>query len=132
MTTQDTEYEHNEEHDANGVDETVVAQQHISDTSTTDEATPNPDSSASERDVSYSNDTSSESSDNTSATEQTSLEASPSVATTAFAEETGNTIPEISSFVSADDLQAPTTEEGAATTSIEDRQNTQAPSPQEV
>lgn len=133
VTTQNTEYEHNEEHDANAVDETVVAQQHISDTSTTDEMTPSSDASSSESDVSYSNTTSSEKDDNTSPTEQASAEESPSVATAAFAEETGNTIPEISSFVSADDLHVPTTTSAEDTQHTQNEtQETQEPSPMEV
>ncbi len=115
MTTQHTEYEHNEEHDAQGVDETVVDQQHTPDTAATDETLSSSDEGSSETDVSH-NDTSSTHNDAAPTTEHSfSTEENAPVVTTTFAEETGNTIPELSGFVHVEDIPTPVTQEEAST-----------------
>ncbi len=108
MTTQHTEYEHNEDHDAQSVDETVVVQQHTPDTSVTDDTSSSSDEGASETHVSH-NDTSSTHNDASATEHSSSTEENAPVAT--FAEETGNTIPELSTFVHVEDLQTPVTQE---------------------
>ncbi len=127
MTTQHTEYEHNEEHDANSVDETVVTHQDTPNTSVTDDTASSSDDTSSENDV-FHNDTSpthAERNDNASATEPSSSTAEPaSVAAAAFAEETGNTIPELSALVNAEDLQTPVTQEETSSISEQDSAST--------
>ena len=118
MTTQHTEYEHNEEHDAQSVDETLVDQQHTSDTSMPDDTPSSSDDGASETDVSH-NDTSSTYNDASATEHSSSNEEDAPIATTAFAEETGNTIPELSTFVHVEDLQLPVTQEETSTPSAQ-------------
>ncbi len=127
MTTQHTEYEHNEEHDANSVDETVVTHQDTPNTSVTDDTASSSDDTSSENDV-FHNDTSpthAEHNDNASATEPpSSTEETDSLAAAAFAEETGNTIPELSAFVNVEDPQTPVTQEEASSISEQDNAST--------
>ncbi len=105
MTTQHTEYEHNEEHDASSVDETVVAQQHTPDTSATEESTSSSDVNPSETDV-FHNDTSSTHDDHAhlSSTEET----------TPITTAEGDTIPELSTFVHLEDIQTPAVQQEAS------------------
>ncbi len=123
MTIQHTEHDHNEEHDASSVAETVVVQQQTPETSVTDETTSSSDVNPSETDV-FDNETSSthtvhddHTPEHTSSTEETAP-----VATTAFAEETGNTIPELSGFVHVEDLQTSAVQAETPSTSTEHTQ----------
>ena len=138
MTTQHTEYEHNEEHDAQSVDETVVDAQHTSDTPVTDDTPSSSEESTSETDV-FHNHTPSTHQGNASASEHSTVpEENMPIAATAFAEETGNTIPELSALVHVEDPQTPTTQEETSTptaqedVSVASTEDTSLPERQEV
>ena len=109
MTIEHTDHEHNESYDAQNVDETVVGQQHTPETETpVADASPSTEETDSAPSVSH-DDTSS---DDASSTEQTSsMEEDAQVATTAFADESGMTIPELSNFVSPENLHIATDQE---------------------
>ncbi len=137
MTTQHTENEHNEEHGAHAVDESVVASQHTPDTSVADDVPSSSDETPSVTHMSTNTDTSSEVGDMPSE-HSSSLEETRSITTASFAEETGNTIPELASVINAEDIQVPAqqeemsthaTQDAVSTTSAED---TQTPAQQEL
>ena len=136
MTTQHTEHEHNEEHGTNAVDENVVAQQHTSDASVADDIPSSSDETPSVAHVSANTDTFTEASNPPSETEHSSSDETPSIAAASFAEETGNTIPELSSIVNAESLQAPASQEETSSSAMQDArasaEDIQTPAQQEV
>ncbi len=107
MTTQHTEHEHNEAYNTHSVEEAIVEQQYIPETSVIDTPSSNEDGAMSDTSVSH-DDTASAvvaHSDEAASTEDVEPE------TVAFAEETGNTIPELSTFVSVEETPSATTED---------------------
>ncbi|GAC1588235.1 MAG: hypothetical protein NVS4B1_32230 [Ktedonobacteraceae bacterium] len=130
VTTQHTEHEHNDEHDAHGVDETVAAQQHTPDTSVTDEPASSFNEDSSTTDVSH-NDVSAAHAvhnDTTSISEHSSsIEGNAPIAATTSAEEIGNTIPEHSTSVNVEGLQAPMIQQEASPEKTEQPEEAKAP-----
>ncbi|GAC1646130.1 MAG: hypothetical protein NVS4B12_12780 [Ktedonobacteraceae bacterium] len=136
MTTQHTEHEHNEAQHNNSVDDTVVASQYTPETSVA-ENTSSSHEEASALSVSQDNTSQVSASDNAPVVEQAStLEETAPVATTTFAEETGNTIPELSTFVHGEDMQTAVGDIQTSTTQEEvppsaSTEHTQTPTVQE-
>jgi len=113
VTTQHTEHEHNEAHNTHSVEEVIVEQQYIPETSVIGTPSSNEDEATSDTSVSHDDTASAVVAYNDEATSTEDVEPEK----VAFAEETGNTIPELSTFVSVEDLQAPTTQEQTVYTS---------------
>jgi len=128
VTTEHTDHGHNESYDVQSVDETVADQQHTPETETSVADTePSSEMATSDTRVSHDNTFSATAihSEDAPSTEHTEDEA----ATTAFAEESGMTIPELSTFVTAENVQAPTTQEETHTVQEESTASTQAETP---
>ena len=138
MTIEHTDHEHNESYDAQNVDETVAGQQHTPETETpVADASPSTEETYSAPSVSH-DDTDAARNDAFLTEQTSSTEEDAQVATTAFAEESGMTIPELSTFVSPEDLHISTGQEETSSSQeaseapVQQQQDTQPVAAQEA